>query len=95
MYDREQVDPRMKGKTYALFCILYPQHFSTLFYKRDAITKIFQNKIKKLTDLADLTEEFLVELRQEVYFKIAEVFSPTSIFDTSLKVPSNFNQLEN
>lgn len=89
MNDRQQSDPRMKGQTYSLFCILYPQLFSVCFFKREAITKIFQNRISELTDLTDLTEEFLLELRKEVYNKITEVFTSTHILETTQEVISN------
>jgi len=89
MNDRNQTDCRLKGQTYTLFCILYPPHFSSMLYKRTAIKNIFETKISDLKDLADLTKDFLFELRQEVYQKITEVFTPTSIFSTADKV--NFN----
>lgn len=89
MNDRQQSDPRMKGQTYSLFCILYPQLFSVLFYKRVAIERIFDVIIAELPDLADLTEEFLLELRKEVYNKITEIFTSTHILKTTQEILSN------
>ena len=79
MNDRNQTDKKLKGKTYALFCLLYPQRFSTMFYQRSIIEKTFKTNIIKLKDLNEVTELFLIDLREDMHRKIIEVFSPTSI----------------
>ena len=63
-----------------------------MFYKRTAITTIFETKITELNDLTDLTEGFLIELRENIYYNITEVFTqdtlPSITNGTSLNIKS-------
>lgn len=68
--DSSQTDPRLKGKTFSVFCMLYPQQYSILFYDRKTITETFEKRIKQLNSLTELSEGFLAEIRKEIFNKI-------------------------
>lgn len=88
MKDREQKDERLKGETFSLFCILYPQYFSTLFYNRDNITQIFENYLNREKDINDIDEESLKALRVSIYKKVTEIFTPTPLIESLESIDS-------
>ncbi|MFW9994901.1 MAG: tetratricopeptide repeat protein, partial [Candidatus Odinarchaeota archaeon] len=71
--DSTQTDRRLSGKNYSLFCIIYPQQFSMLFFDRKAITEIFNNRLEEIDDLANITGDFLENLREDIYKKLTEL----------------------
>ncbi|MFW9992816.1 MAG: tetratricopeptide repeat protein [Candidatus Odinarchaeota archaeon] len=70
--DEMQIDERMKGKSYCLFCLFYPTKFSQLFYERSVIAKVFESKIGSLEDVKEMTEIFLTGLKESIYGSITQ-----------------------
>ncbi|MFX0062860.1 MAG: tetratricopeptide repeat protein [Candidatus Hermodarchaeota archaeon] len=77
--DSKQTNGRLKGKNFSLFCILYPQKFSMLFFNRNALVKIFDNRLEEIDDLAALKTDFLVSLRDAIYKKVTELIVPKDL----------------
>jgi len=77
--DRNLTDPRLKGKNFTLFCILYPQEYSLLFYDRKSISKLFDTKLNEIDDLAELSDTFLDDLRTNIYNKVSELIAPKKL----------------
>ncbi|MFW9993738.1 MAG: tetratricopeptide repeat protein [Candidatus Odinarchaeota archaeon] len=62
--DTKQIDDRMRGKNYCLFCIVYPNDYQEFFYNRSLIEDILRHKIVDIDDInKDITNEFLATLK--------------------------------
>jgi len=64
--DKTQDDERMKGKNYCLFCIVYPNTYQELFYKRLLIESILKKNLSRVSDITDVTRERLDEAKRRL-----------------------------
>lgn len=64
--DRTQLDPRMPGRTYTVFCVGYPRGQESIFLERSALSQIFEEKTSQLSDLSELTRDDLDNLRSSI-----------------------------
>ncbi len=64
--DSEIQDYRMKGNTYALFCLGYPNGFDHFFTDRIILANIFNQWTTQFNDVSEITINLLKELRELV-----------------------------
>ncbi|MFW9992994.1 MAG: hypothetical protein ACFFD4_13205, partial [Candidatus Odinarchaeota archaeon] len=66
--DKNQQDPRMKGKNFIMICFLYPQEYEAFLSSRRLYIKEKHDKfIGDITDISEITVEGLKELRMQIF----------------------------
>ncbi|MFW9917120.1 MAG: tetratricopeptide repeat protein [Candidatus Thorarchaeota archaeon] len=64
--DKTQLDNRMKGESYTLFCLNYPNAFEPYFVDRDGLGTIFGKSVALLEDLSLVTLNTLADIRKSI-----------------------------
>ncbi|MFX0113350.1 MAG: tetratricopeptide repeat protein [Candidatus Hodarchaeota archaeon] len=65
--DRTQIDPRMPGKTYAIFCVGYPKGQESIFADRKTLNEVFEERTSKLSDISEISLSFLDDIRKALF----------------------------
>lgn len=85
--DKTQLDDRMEGESYTLFCLNYPNVFEPYFVDRDALGAIFGKPLALLEDLSLVTLETLADIRKSIGELASRAW--TTFSNNNLTLPPN------
>ncbi|UYP47110.1 Photosystem I assembly protein Ycf3 [Candidatus Lokiarchaeum ossiferum] len=66
IHDQKIQDARMKEKTFAVLCFLMPEDFVPFFSERDQIIKHLNEAISDLSDIGEITLEWIRGIKQKI-----------------------------
>ncbi|MHA1167692.1 MAG: hypothetical protein ACTSRU_07710, partial [Candidatus Hodarchaeales archaeon] len=82
--DSCQLDARMKGLNYCLFCLIYPVSKQNCFYDRIAVETSLRESLKTVKDInSDISIDFIFELKE----RIIEAISSDEIVQVEQELP--------
>lgn len=74
--DKSQLDHRMRGRSYILFCLSYPIVFEPYFVDRGALEEIFEESLASIADLSMINLEFLAKIKKGIVEHAFHAWTP-------------------